>query len=240
MADEVICGFGRLGEWLGVQREGVRAGPRQRGQGPDLGLRADGRGARLRPRRRAAVRRPAAPCATASRSAVTRSRPRSRCGTSRSSSATGCSRTCGHWSRTWSRGCRSCARCRSSATSAAAASSGRSSSSATRAPARFDADERDRLLRGYLPGRLLEAGIIARADDRGDSVLQIAPPLISDAGSLTRSSTASARCWPTPVERWGWPARSESRRRPSDPRGGSLRSRACRGRGGRRVVHDGQ
>jgi adenosylmethionine-8-amino-7-oxononanoate aminotransferase len=48
----------------------------------------------------------------------------------------------------------------------------------------FDAAERDRLLRGYLPGRLLEAGIIARADDRGDSVVQIAPPLISDADIL--------------------------------------------------------
>ncbi|HET8977270.1 MAG TPA: aspartate aminotransferase family protein [Solirubrobacteraceae bacterium] len=48
----------------------------------------------------------------------------------------------------------------------------------------FDAPERDRLLRGFLPGRLLEAGLIARADDRGDSVLQIAPPLISDAGVL--------------------------------------------------------
>jgi adenosylmethionine-8-amino-7-oxononanoate aminotransferase len=45
---------------------------------------------------------------------------------------------------------------------------------------RFDQGERDRLLRGFLPKRLLEAGIIARADDRGDSVLQIAPPLISD------------------------------------------------------------
>jgi adenosylmethionine-8-amino-7-oxononanoate aminotransferase len=43
---------------------------------------------------------------------------------------------------------------------------------------------RDHLLRGFLPARLLEAGIIARADDRGDSVLQIAPPLISDAGVL--------------------------------------------------------
>jgi adenosylmethionine-8-amino-7-oxononanoate aminotransferase len=45
---------------------------------------------------------------------------------------------------------------------------------------RFDQAERDRLLRGYLPRRLREAGIIARCDDRGDSVLQIAPPLISD------------------------------------------------------------
>jgi adenosylmethionine-8-amino-7-oxononanoate aminotransferase len=49
---------------------------------------------------------------------------------------------------------------------------------------RFDADQRERLLRGFLPGRLLRAGLIARADDRGDSVLQIAPPLISDAGLL--------------------------------------------------------
>jgi len=45
---------------------------------------------------------------------------------------------------------------------------------------RFDASERERLLRGYMAPALLEAGLIARADDRGDSVLQIAPPLISD------------------------------------------------------------
>jgi len=44
----------------------------------------------------------------------------------------------------------------------------------------FDAHQRERLLRGFLPSRLLDAGIIARADDRGDSVLQIAPPLICD------------------------------------------------------------
>jgi adenosylmethionine-8-amino-7-oxononanoate aminotransferase len=49
---------------------------------------------------------------------------------------------------------------------------------------RFGQAERDRLLRGFLPGRLREAGLIARADDRGDAVLQIAPPLISDAGVL--------------------------------------------------------
>jgi adenosylmethionine-8-amino-7-oxononanoate aminotransferase len=49
---------------------------------------------------------------------------------------------------------------------------------------RFDADERERLLKDFLPRRLLEAGVIARADDRGDAVLQIAPPLISDADVL--------------------------------------------------------
>ena len=45
---------------------------------------------------------------------------------------------------------------------------------------RFDADERERLLRGYMGPALLDAGLIARADDRGDAVLQIAPPLIAD------------------------------------------------------------
>lgn len=50
--------------------------------------------------------------------------------------------------------------------------------------ARFKQSERDELLRGFLPARLLDAGLIARADDRGDSVLQIAPPLIADADLL--------------------------------------------------------
>jgi adenosylmethionine-8-amino-7-oxononanoate aminotransferase len=48
----------------------------------------------------------------------------------------------------------------------------------------FDADGRERLLRGFLPGRLRKAGLIARADDRGDPVLQIAPPLISNRDQL--------------------------------------------------------
>jgi adenosylmethionine-8-amino-7-oxononanoate aminotransferase len=45
---------------------------------------------------------------------------------------------------------------------------------------RFDADERERLLRGYMGQAMLDAGLIARADDRGDAIFQIAPPLISD------------------------------------------------------------
>jgi adenosylmethionine-8-amino-7-oxononanoate aminotransferase len=49
---------------------------------------------------------------------------------------------------------------------------------------RLDADEREHILRGYLPGRLLEAGLIARPDDRGDACLHIAPPLISDAAVI--------------------------------------------------------
>jgi adenosylmethionine-8-amino-7-oxononanoate aminotransferase len=49
---------------------------------------------------------------------------------------------------------------------------------------RFDAEERERLLRGFLFGRLLKAGMIARPDDRGDAVVQVAPPLISRAEQL--------------------------------------------------------
>jgi adenosylmethionine-8-amino-7-oxononanoate aminotransferase len=49
---------------------------------------------------------------------------------------------------------------------------------------RFGQAERDDLLRGFLPQRLRQAGLIARCDDRGDAVLQIAPPLISDAALL--------------------------------------------------------
>ncbi|HWI73215.1 MAG TPA: aminotransferase class III-fold pyridoxal phosphate-dependent enzyme, partial [Baekduia sp.] len=45
---------------------------------------------------------------------------------------------------------------------------------------RLTADEREFLLREHLPPRLLDAGLIARADDRGDAVLHLAPPLISD------------------------------------------------------------
>jgi adenosylmethionine-8-amino-7-oxononanoate aminotransferase len=41
----------------------------------------------------------------------------------------------------------------------------------------FSADESERLLRGYLSGALFEAGLYCRADDRGDPVVQLAPPL---------------------------------------------------------------
>jgi adenosylmethionine-8-amino-7-oxononanoate aminotransferase len=42
----------------------------------------------------------------------------------------------------------------------------------------FDADESERLLRGFLSGALFEAGLYCRADDRGDPVVQLSPPLI--------------------------------------------------------------
>ncbi len=42
----------------------------------------------------------------------------------------------------------------------------------------FDDEESERLLRGFLSGALFEAGLICRADDRGDPVIQLAPPLV--------------------------------------------------------------
>ena len=42
----------------------------------------------------------------------------------------------------------------------------------------FNDDECERLLRGYLSKALFDAGLYCRADDRGDPVIQLAPPLI--------------------------------------------------------------
>src|SRR6266481_7794128 len=42
----------------------------------------------------------------------------------------------------------------------------------------FDDDESERLLRGFLSQALFDAGLICRTDDRGDPVVQLAPPLI--------------------------------------------------------------
>jgi adenosylmethionine-8-amino-7-oxononanoate aminotransferase len=44
----------------------------------------------------------------------------------------------------------------------------------------FDAEESERLLRGFLSRALFEAGLYCRADDRGDPVVQLAPPLICE------------------------------------------------------------
>ena len=43
----------------------------------------------------------------------------------------------------------------------------------------FDDDESETLLRGFLSPRLFERGLICRADDRGDPVVQISPPLVA-------------------------------------------------------------
>jgi adenosylmethionine-8-amino-7-oxononanoate aminotransferase len=50
----------------------------------------------------------------------------------------------------------------------------------------FTDDECERLLRGFLSPRLFEAGLICRADDRGDPVIQISPPLVAGQEEFDR------------------------------------------------------
>ena len=48
----------------------------------------------------------------------------------------------------------------------------------------FDDTECETLLRDFLSPRLFERGLICRADDRGDPVIQISPPLIAGQGEF--------------------------------------------------------
>jgi adenosylmethionine-8-amino-7-oxononanoate aminotransferase len=50
----------------------------------------------------------------------------------------------------------------------------------------FTDEECERLLRGFLTPRLFERGLICRADDRGDPVIQIAPPLVAGHAEFDR------------------------------------------------------
>jgi hypothetical protein len=44
----------------------------------------------------------------------------------------------------------------------------------------FADDESEWLLRGFLSKALFDAGLYCRADDRGDPVIQVSPPLVCD------------------------------------------------------------
>ena len=48
----------------------------------------------------------------------------------------------------------------------------------------FNEVESEHLLRGFLSGALYHHGLICRADDRGDPVIQLAPPLIADSAQF--------------------------------------------------------
>jgi adenosylmethionine-8-amino-7-oxononanoate aminotransferase len=50
--------------------------------------------------------------------------------------------------------------------------------------ATFSDAECDELLRGFLSPRLFEEGLLCRADDRGDPVVQISPPLVADTAEF--------------------------------------------------------
>ena len=50
----------------------------------------------------------------------------------------------------------------------------------------FSDEEAERLLRGFLSPELFERGLICRADDRGDPVIQISPPLVAGQDEFDR------------------------------------------------------
>ena len=57
----------------------------------------------------------------------------------------------------------------------------------------FDDDESERLLRGFLSKALFDAGLYCRADDRGDPVIQLAPPLTIGPLGVRRDRADPAR-----------------------------------------------
>ena len=58
----------------------------------------------------------------------------------------------------------------------------------------FDDDESERLLRGFLSQALFDAGLVCRADDCGDPVIQLATPLTAARSTSTRWSRSCAPC----------------------------------------------
>ena len=53
----------------------------------------------------------------------------------------------------------------------------------------FNDEESEDLLRGFLSGELYRRGLICRADDRGDPVIQLSPPLVADSEQFQEIET---------------------------------------------------
>ena len=181
VSDEVICAFGRLGHYFGATRFGYQ---------PDIITCAKGMtsgyspiGAMIASDR---IMEPflhgdTTRSRTATPSAATRCRPRSRWPTSTSSSARSSTSTC--WTNTGA-----FRRTLEKLTDLPIVGDVRGDGyffgielvkdKATRET--FDDDESERLLRGFLSKALFDAGLYCRADDRGDPVIQLSPPLICD------------------------------------------------------------
>jgi adenosylmethionine-8-amino-7-oxononanoate aminotransferase len=60
----------------------------------------------------------------------------------------------------------------------------------------FSAEESHDLLRGFLSAELYRNGLICRADDRGDPVIQLAPPLIADSEQFEEIDVVLRRVLP--------------------------------------------
>ena len=81
----------------------------------------------------------------------------------------------------------------------------------------FSDEESEDLLRGFLSGELFRAGLICRADDRGDPVIQLSPPLVSDSEQFDEIQSilrdVLSRAWER-VDAGAGGARRDSRRQP--------------------------
>ena len=195
ISDEVICAWGRLGHWFGCRALRVPARHHHHGQGPDLRLRPDGRRDRDRPHGRALHGGQRTCSRTASRSAAIRS-----------SAAIALANLdiferedlCGHVREKegeFGRCSTACATCRSSATCAAPGYFYAIELVKDRdTKETFDDNESEELLRGFLSGELYKRGLICRADDRGDPVIQLSPPLIADTEEFEEIEASCGRC----------------------------------------------
>jgi len=86
----------------------------------------------------------------------------------------------------------------------------------------FNDEESDWLLRGFLSGELYRRGLICRADDRGDPVIQLSPPLIADTEQFEEIETILR---PLLSEAWERVGTSPSRGPRTTPPGSRLQNR---------------
>ena len=179
VSDEVICAYGRLGTMFGAQKYGYQPDIITTAKGLTSGYSPLGaaiisdrdlRALRSRQDRlpaRLHLRRPSGRPAPLPWPTWT------------FSSARTCWAMCSAKKTPSGRPWRSSTTCRSSAMFAVTAISMLSSWSRTKPPNRPWTPTRvERVLRGYVSGALFENGLYCRTDDRGEPVVQVAPPLI--------------------------------------------------------------
>jgi adenosylmethionine-8-amino-7-oxononanoate aminotransferase len=82
----------------------------------------------------------------------------------------------------------------------------------------FDDAESEELLRGFMSAELYQQGLICRADDRGDPVIQLSPPLVADTEQFEEMDTVLrsvlSQAWDRIVRRGGgtsMPPRTDTR-----------------------------
>ena len=68
----------------------------------------------------------------------------------------------------------------------------------------FSDEESETLLRGFLSPRLFERGLICRADDRGDPVVQISPPLVAGQAEFDEMTGILGEVLAEAAAKMGW------------------------------------